>query len=104
MSHSTNRLRCSTRERKPSTLSRSGGLFGGLRKDVVGRLPFYWSDFRDALNFQCITSVVFMFFACFAPAITFGGLMGTSSFSRSLSNLKLLQVLTQMKPLEPLRR
>jgi hypothetical protein len=25
---------------------------------------------------QCITSVIFMFFAAFAPAITFGGLIG----------------------------
>uniref|UniRef100_A0A914W575 Anion exchange protein n=2 Tax=Plectus sambesii TaxID=2011161 RepID=A0A914W575_9BILA len=64
------------RDRKPSMLSRSGTLFGGLKKDIVGRLPFYWSDIRDAFTFQCLTSIVFMFFACFAPAITFGGLMG----------------------------
>lgn len=34
------------------------------------------SDYLDGLNFQCFTSVIFMFFAAFAPAITFGGLLG----------------------------
>uniref|UniRef100_A0A183BYR0 Anion exchange protein n=1 Tax=Globodera pallida TaxID=36090 RepID=A0A183BYR0_GLOPA len=47
-------------------------LFKGLQTDIASRLPFYWSDIRDAANFH----VVFMFFACFVPAISFGGLMG----------------------------
>uniref|UniRef100_A0A915LY17 Bicarbonate transporter-like transmembrane domain-containing protein n=1 Tax=Meloidogyne javanica TaxID=6303 RepID=A0A915LY17_MELJA len=49
----------------------------GVRNDIARRLPLYWTDIRDAANFQCLTSVVFMFFASFVPAISFGGLMGT---------------------------
>uniref|UniRef100_A0A915NGP0 Bicarbonate transporter-like transmembrane domain-containing protein n=1 Tax=Meloidogyne floridensis TaxID=298350 RepID=A0A915NGP0_9BILA len=52
-------------------------LFRGVRNDIARRLPLYWTDIRDAANFQCLTSVVFMFFASFVPAISFGGLMGT---------------------------
>ncbi|VDK42559.1 unnamed protein product [Anisakis simplex] len=50
--------------------------FSGMVNDVSKRLPYYWSDFRDAFQFQCLTSIVFMFLASFAPAITFGGLLG----------------------------
>ncbi|TMS38798.1 hypothetical protein L596_005441 [Steinernema carpocapsae] len=50
--------------------------FNGMVHDLNNRFPYYWSDIKDALDFQCITSIVFMFFASFAPAITFGGLMG----------------------------
>uniref|UniRef100_A0A915PPV6 Anion exchange protein n=1 Tax=Setaria digitata TaxID=48799 RepID=A0A915PPV6_9BILA len=50
--------------------------FSGMIRDFEKRFPYYWSDYRDALNFQCLTSVVFMFCASFAPAITFGGLLG----------------------------
>ncbi|VDM23510.1 unnamed protein product [Toxocara canis] len=47
--------------------------FSGMVQDISKRLPHYRSDFRDAFQFQCLTSIVFMFFASFAPAITFGG-------------------------------
>ncbi|KHN85279.1 Anion exchange protein 3 [Toxocara canis] len=50
--------------------------FSGMVQDISKRLPHYRSDFRDAFQFQCLTSIVFMFFASFAPAITFGGLLG----------------------------
>ncbi|KAI6187168.1 Anion exchange protein [Aphelenchoides besseyi] len=51
--------------------------FNGLVEDVKNRFPHYGSDFRDALNFQCLTSVIFLFLASVAPAITFGGLLGS---------------------------
>lgn len=57
-------------------LERHGKWFFGMKQDIVKRVKFYSSDFVDALNFRCLTTIVFMFFACFAPAITFGGLMG----------------------------
>lgn len=50
--------------------------FGGMIDDLKNRYAQYSSDIVDAFNFQCLTSIVFMFFAAFAPAITFGGLMG----------------------------
>uniref|UniRef100_A0AC35U7A9 Anion exchange protein n=1 Tax=Rhabditophanes sp. KR3021 TaxID=114890 RepID=A0AC35U7A9_9BILA len=58
-------------------ITKSGfSLFKGLRADITQRIKYYSSDYKDALNFQCFTSIIFMFFASFAPAITFGGLMG----------------------------
>ncbi|VDN06138.1 unnamed protein product [Thelazia callipaeda] len=50
--------------------------FSGMISDFEKRFPYYWSDYLDAFNFQCLASVVFMFCASFAPAITFGGLLG----------------------------
>uniref|UniRef100_A0A0K0E642 Anion exchange protein n=1 Tax=Strongyloides stercoralis TaxID=6248 RepID=A0A0K0E642_STRER len=52
-------------------------MFRGLRDDIVSRIKHYTTDITDAFNLQCLSSIVFMFFACFAPAITFGGLMGS---------------------------
>jgi len=61
-------------------LRRTGRLFGGLINDVKRRFPHYWSDFKDALNVQCIATFFFIYFACLSPAITFGGLMSTLNF------------------------
>uniref|UniRef100_A0A8B9Q7C3 Anion exchange protein n=1 Tax=Apteryx owenii TaxID=8824 RepID=A0A8B9Q7C3_APTOW len=57
-------------------LRRTGRPFGGLIRDVRRRYPHYLSDFRDALNAQCIAAVIFIYFAALSPAITFGGLLG----------------------------
>ncbi|KAI5617147.1 solute carrier family 4 (anion exchanger), member 2b [Silurus asotus] len=57
-------------------LKRSGRPFGGLVRDVQRRYPKYLSDFRDALNPQCMAAVIFIYFAALSPAITFGGLLG----------------------------
>ena len=56
---------------------RSGwGPFAGLVADVKRRLPHYADDLRSGFNPRCVASIVFMFFACLAPAVTFGGFMG----------------------------
>ena len=47
----------------------------GIKADIRRRLPHYISDFKDGLRAKSIASIVFMFFACLAPAVTFGGLM-----------------------------
>ncbi|XP_010018401.1 PREDICTED: anion exchange protein 2, partial [Nestor notabilis] len=57
-------------------LRRTGRPFGGLIRDVQRRYPKYLSDFRDALDPQCIAAVIFIYFAALSPAITFGGLLG----------------------------
>lgn len=57
-------------------LRRTGRPFGGLIRDVRRRYPHYLSDFRDALNPQCLAAVIFIYFAALSPAITFGGLLG----------------------------
>ncbi|KAK3083355.1 hypothetical protein FSP39_020709 [Pinctada imbricata] len=56
-------------------IKRTGRIFGGLINDIRRRYPFYKSDFTDAFNLHCVATSVFIFFACFAPCITFGGLL-----------------------------
>lgn len=57
-------------------LERTRRPFGGLIRDVRRRYPKYLSDFKDALNSQCMAAVIFIYFAALSPAITFGGLLG----------------------------
>lgn len=49
---------------------------GGLIADLKRRAPFYWSDWTEALTqenrSQSLASVIFLFFACLSPAVTFG--------------------------------
>ncbi|KAL7055050.1 hypothetical protein AAHC03_024532 [Spirometra sp. Aus1] len=52
-------------------------LFGGLVADLKRRAPHYLSDFTDAIHIQCFASFFFLYFACLAPIITFGGLLST---------------------------
>uniref|UniRef100_A0A669ELE3 Anion exchange protein n=1 Tax=Oreochromis niloticus TaxID=8128 RepID=A0A669ELE3_ORENI len=63
-------------EEKDDPLERTGRPFGGLIRDVRRRYPKYVSDFKDALNSQCMAAVIFIYFAALSPAITFGGLLG----------------------------
>uniref|UniRef100_A0A668A321 Anion exchange protein n=1 Tax=Myripristis murdjan TaxID=586833 RepID=A0A668A321_9TELE len=60
-------------------LQRTGRMFGGLVKDVRRKLPFLWSDIRDAVSLQCLASVLFLYCACMSPVITFGGLLGEAT-------------------------
>ncbi|XP_035381897.1 anion exchange protein 2b isoform X5 [Electrophorus electricus] len=57
-------------------LQRTGRPFGGLIRDVRRRYPKYISDFKDALDPQCMAAIIFIYFAALSPAITFGGLLG----------------------------
>jgi len=54
----------------------TGRFLGGLRDDVKRRAPFYVSDWTDALKSenrsQSLACVIFLFFACISPALTFG--------------------------------
>ncbi|XP_014248076.1 sodium bicarbonate cotransporter 3 isoform X2 [Cimex lectularius] len=65
--------------REESGLSRTGRLFGGLVNDIKRKLPWYISDFKDALAVQCIASWIFLYFACLSPIITFGGLLSEAT-------------------------
>ncbi|XP_051791593.1 sodium bicarbonate cotransporter 3-like isoform X6 [Erpetoichthys calabaricus] len=60
-------------------LQRTGRLFGGLILDVRRKVPFFWSDLRDALSLQCLASILFLYCACMSPVITFGGLLGEAT-------------------------
>lgn len=66
-------------------LRRTGRPFGGLIRDVRRRYPQYLSDFRDALDPQCIAAVIFIYFAALSPAITFGGLLGERGLCRAVA-------------------
>lgn len=60
---------------EPDALTWTGKFAGGLRADIKRRLPHYVSDFTDALTTKSLGSVLFLFFACLAPTVTFGGIM-----------------------------
>nr|AKN21408.1 slc4a-2 [Schmidtea mediterranea] len=64
-----------TQEELEMELKITGRFFGGFVDDVKRKKKFYLSDFRDSLNLQCLASFIFLYFACLAPTITFGGLL-----------------------------
>ena len=55
----------------------TGRPLGGLVADVRRRLPHYVSDFTDGLQPRVFAAVFALFFACLAPAVTFGGIMAS---------------------------
>ena len=61
----------------PPELRATGRLFGGVTEDLKRRLPLWLGDWRDGLHPKVLASVLFMFFACLAPAVAFGGLLST---------------------------
>ena len=70
------------RNREASGLVRTGRLFGGLINDIKRKTPHYLSDFRDGLHPQIISSFLFLYFACLAPIIAFGALLGEATKNR----------------------
>lgn len=83
------------------------GLGVGIRRDVAARFPKYLSDITDGLNSQCLAASTFLFFACLAPAVGFGGLfgaatdgaIGTMEMVTSTSLCGLVYALTAAQPL-----
>jgi len=59
----------------PPELQRTGRLFGCFINDIKRRAPNYISDFKDGLNAKSMASFFFLFFACFAPAVAFSGML-----------------------------
>jgi hypothetical protein len=57
-------------------LTRTGRLCGGLINDLKRRLPHYASDWRDGLHPKVAGATLFLYFACLANAVAFGGLTG----------------------------
>ncbi len=57
-------------------LEYTGRLAGGLFADLRRRLPHYADDYLCGLHPKALSSTVFLYFACLAPAVTFGGIMG----------------------------
>jgi hypothetical protein len=63
----------------PDELRPSGRLGGGFVNDIKRRLPHYASDYIDGLNGKSLASILFLYFACLAPAIAFGGLLASKT-------------------------
>lgn len=51
----------------------------GLKRDIKQKLPFLKSDITDGFNIKSLSSTFFLFFACLAPAVAFGGLLSIAT-------------------------
>jgi len=51
----------------------------GIRRDVKARLPYYKSDIADGVSVKSVSAVLYLFFACLAPAVAFGSVQGTTT-------------------------
>jgi len=61
---------------------------GGLISDIKRKLPFYLSDLTDAISFQSVAAIIFLYFACLSPIITFGGLLSKATDYNMVLNNK----------------
>ncbi len=59
----------------PSLPPSETGFASGLAADIRRKAPFYASDFADGFNSKGLATILFLFFACLAPSIAFGGLL-----------------------------
>ncbi|XP_066502592.1 electrogenic sodium bicarbonate cotransporter 1 isoform X2 [Hoplias malabaricus] len=57
----------------------TGRFCGGLVLDIKRKLPFFASDFYDALNIQSLSAILFIYLGTVTNAITFGGLLGDAT-------------------------
>uniref|UniRef100_A0A3Q1IBC1 Anion exchange protein n=1 Tax=Anabas testudineus TaxID=64144 RepID=A0A3Q1IBC1_ANATE len=60
-------------------LQRTKKFCGGLILDVKRKLPFFASDFCDALHIQSLSAILFIYLGTVTNAITFGGLLGDAT-------------------------
>jgi len=51
----------------------------GIVRDYKMRLPLFLSDIKDGINVQCLAAIMFLFFACLAPAVGFGSLFAVAT-------------------------
>jgi hypothetical protein len=83
------------------------GLGVGIKRDYKSRLPFFGSDIKDGMNAQCLAATMFLFFACLAPAVGFGGLytvatngaIGTVEMMMSTAVCGVIYAITSAQPL-----
>ncbi|XP_070844503.1 electrogenic sodium bicarbonate cotransporter 1-like isoform X3 [Chaetodon trifascialis] len=62
-------------------LQRTRKFCGGLILDIKRKLPFFASDFYDALHIQSLSTILFIYLGTVTNAITFGGLLGDATDS-----------------------
>ncbi len=62
-----------------ASISDSLRFCGGLILDIKRKLPFFASDFYDALHIQSLSTILFIYLGTVTNAITFGGLLGDAT-------------------------
>ncbi|XP_059194135.1 solute carrier family 4 member 4a isoform X3 [Centropristis striata] len=60
-------------------LQKTGRFCGGLLLDIKRKLPFFVSDFTDAIHIQALSAILFIYLGTVTNAITFGGLLGDAT-------------------------
>ncbi|XP_022058275.1 solute carrier family 4 member 4a isoform X1 [Acanthochromis polyacanthus] len=60
-------------------LQKTGRFCGGLILDIKRKLPFFFSDFTDAIHIQALSAILFIYLGTVTNAITFGGLLGDAT-------------------------
>lgn len=81
--------------------------FKGLLRDVRAKSKFLVSDVTDGMSLKVVAATAFLFFACIAPAVAFGGLldgatggaMGTMEMIGATSVCGMFYALTAGQPL-----
>ena len=63
----------------PPGLHFTGKIFGGLIGDVKRKIPFYLSDYKDALTIQTLSTILYLSFIILAQMVSFGGLLGEAT-------------------------
>jgi hypothetical protein len=51
----------------------------GIKRDIKTKAPHFTSEFKDGFNIKTAASTLFLFFACLAPAVAFGGLLSIAT-------------------------
>ncbi|KAL1881885.1 hypothetical protein Daus18300_000939 [Diaporthe australafricana] len=57
-------------------------LFKGVIGDLRRRAPYYWSDWKDALDYRVVPATIYMYFANILPALAFSLDMFTRTHSQ----------------------
>ncbi|XP_062268580.1 electrogenic sodium bicarbonate cotransporter 1-like isoform X2 [Platichthys flesus] len=60
-------------------LQRTRKFCGGLVLDIKRKIPFFASDFYDAIHIQSLSAIMFIYLGTVTNAITFGGLLGDAT-------------------------
>mmetsp|Transcript_14247 Transcript_14247/g.37737 ORF Transcript_14247/g.37737 Transcript_14247/m.37737 type:complete len:569 (+) Transcript_14247:111-1817(+) len=64
---------------EPAKVKLVEGFGVGIRRDVKARLPFYKSDIKDGVSVKSVSALLYLFFACLAPAVAFGSVQGATT-------------------------
>ncbi|ROJ30624.1 Electrogenic sodium bicarbonate cotransporter 1 [Anabarilius grahami] len=69
-------------------LKMTGKFCGGLILDIKRKLPFFASDFYDAIHIQSLSAMLFIYLGTVTNAITFGGLLGDATENMQVRRFK----------------